>query len=414
MGKYGKIIMSKILHRRYGLIDEGYVEKNKFGYYQWQDERAFLFIISKHDKFTMEEIITMKKEVLGFNTINDISELSAKKIEVSWFLSLLVFVIHISTFNNYENIPFLVDKFVFFVQRVIPIVAVPLYFIISGAFFYRDYTNDKYLKKLKSRMKSLFIPYIFWNCVWMLFNIFATMYFSKFFIGREIFEFNSNNIIQGIFHYKYNAPFWFVFALLIFIIAAPLINLLISNKIGGIISILTVMILYHFDIGLPIPLFFSKTCIIYYLVGAYTGKHFFNLFTRIKKNTRITLASIIGILMSIVYSFITNGLETSSYQVVNVIVLIIYSFSLWNIWDLVVLKISPRKFMIHSFYVYALHINISSIITKLLWLVLPKIWPYAWLNFLLTISLTLLVIEVFVIILEKYLPFLYKILSGGR
>ena len=49
-------------------------------------------------------------------------------------------------------------------------IAVPLFFIISGYLFFLGFTwsLDKYKAKVKSRLSSLVIPFLFWNAVSML------------------------------------------------------------------------------------------------------------------------------------------------------------------------------------------------------------------------------------------------------
>ena len=56
---------------------------------------------------------------------------------------------------------------------ILPKVSVPLFFFISGFlfFFNVDFTKNIYFKKLRSRIKTLFIPYIFWITVILIFFI---------------------------------------------------------------------------------------------------------------------------------------------------------------------------------------------------------------------------------------------------
>ena len=55
----------------------------------------------------------------------------------------------------------------FFISRVLVSVAVPLFFFISGyLFFYRvSFSLAVYGKKLRARVRTLLIPYLFWNVV---------------------------------------------------------------------------------------------------------------------------------------------------------------------------------------------------------------------------------------------------------
>lgn len=50
-------------------------------------------------------------------------------------------------------------------------VAVPCFFLFSGFLFFfkiKDYfTVELYKKQIKNRFKTLFIPYILWNCIYI-------------------------------------------------------------------------------------------------------------------------------------------------------------------------------------------------------------------------------------------------------
>ncbi len=81
-----------------------------------------------------------------------------KKEAVSFLLSILVFLTHISTFFNYRNIGQISqfeEKFWHFASNCITQFAVPLFFIISGAQFFRDYSKETYVPKLKKRIRPL-------------------------------------------------------------------------------------------------------------------------------------------------------------------------------------------------------------------------------------------------------------------
>ena len=50
--------------------------------------------------------------------------------------------------------------------------AVPIFFLVSGLLFFRDYHWNKVLSKYKSRIKSIAIPYFAWNSIYTLVAIF--------------------------------------------------------------------------------------------------------------------------------------------------------------------------------------------------------------------------------------------------
>lgn len=337
-----------------------------------------------------------------------------KKTIVSYFLSVLVFCIHCSSFANYDTSSASIKFGFLFFENTINRVAVPLFFIIAGALFFRDYTNEKYKEKLFRRVKTLVIPYVIWNVLNMLFDIFASMFFSDYFIGREKTTASLQNILLGIFHYKYNGPFWFVFALIVFVIASPIIDKLLYSKFTSMISIIAFIILCHFGIGLPQPLFFDKTCIIFYLFGGFVGRYYFNLFSK-RPEKRYQIISFIVVILAIVYYMLLNYAMIGSNTIIDIILLIVFSVCFWYSFDLFLQDdIIVREYATHSFWVFALHINVGAVVTKLLYLLLPKDSGFCYVNFVLTTLLTLSVIEIACYAVKKISPRLYVILSGSR
>lgn len=347
--------------------------------------------------------------------ITKINNFFEKKQIVSYLLSILIFWIHCSSFSNYNKLieNTWIEALSIFLQKIITPVAVPLFLVLSGALFFRDYTSNKYTAKIRNRFFSLVIPFFLWNIINMTFNIFATIFLSKYFIGRELFVFSIQNLFLGIFHYKYNIVCWFIFALIFFSLIAPLINFFISNKCLGIITIILFLVGSAFGIGLPVPVFFNQSCIIYYLVGAYIGKHYFFILNN-KKNNTIIFLSTIFLVLGLFYQGLYLYNIINFNILINEIILIICSFATWFLFDFLLKNITLKNFMKHSFWVYALHINVSAILAKLLYIVLPKQGYISIINFILTTILTLGSIEFLCQCTKKCCFPLYKLLSGNR
>lgn len=341
-----------------------------------------------------------------------------KKEIVSYLLSVLVFLLHLSSFAQYPETDSLIgvinEGVAFFFKRSITFMAVPLFFILSGATFFRDYDNSKYLKKIKSRVKTLLVPYLIWNTLWMLFAIICSYSFiSSFFIGRAKFEFSIINILKGIFFYQYNGPFWFIFDLMIFVLASPLIELVVRNQYIGIISVLLLSVLQVFGIGLPTSIFFNSSAIIYYLIGAIIGKHYFHLFSQ-KSSPTMQKASLIFLLAVIVLKNIIRNRAYPAQLFVQPIVFALCGLCLWNVFDMFVERLQERPLYSRSFAVYALHHDVGAVITKLIAIVLPNTSYLAFPNYIASVILTLTVINLFCVVLERYLPSVYTVLMGMR
>lgn len=341
-----------------------------------------------------------------------------KKTIVSYLLSVFVFLIHISSLSNYKNsggFISVVNNFLeIFFKRTITSYAVVLFFIISGVLFFRNYDKTMYFDKIKSRIKTLAIPFLIWNVIWMFFEIVTSYTFlSSYFIGREKFEITVSNVLNAIFHYGCNGPFWFIFELFFFVIITPIIDKIIKNKYIGFSVALVILILSQFDIGLPSPLFYSKEAISYYILGGIIGKHFWEKFS-MKSSGKIQWISVIGVIICTIYTYFRISLQFEILILIHKILNLSYAFFFWYSMDMFIDKMRMYEFYSHSFAVFAMHVNVSAIVSKLYYIILPKTPHFAIINFVLTIASTLLIINIFCLLLRRFFPKLNAILMGMR
>lgn len=130
-----------------------------------------------------------------------------------------VILIHTQLPNSNEGfVCYEATKFIF--SNIIARIAVPLFFVCSGfLFFYKtsDFTFNTYLNKLKKRVKSLLIPFLIWNT---LFIIFREEVVVKDWL--RAFGLNCN-------HHPINYPLWFIGDLMLASILSPIIYWLIKR-----------------------------------------------------------------------------------------------------------------------------------------------------------------------------------------
>ena len=340
-----------------------------------------------------------------------------KKEYLSFVLSILVFLIHISSVAQYANsgsaVGIFNEKAAYFFKESITRFAVPMFFMLSGVSFFKGYDNTKYKKKMASRVFTLILPYLVWNTLSMLFEIVCSYSFlSKYFIARKPFESSVMNILGGVFFYKCNGAFWFMFDLIVFSLAAPLVYTLIRNKYVGISAILVISGLSLFGIELPASVFYTPNSIVFYLVGALIGLHFFD-FAAKRSDKKTQVGSVVFLAA---YILCKNVFSARLYDnpLLEIVIFTSCCFALWNAADLFIHKIKPRPLYARSFAVYAMHVNLAAIISKAIYLVAPKKEWFAIPNLLLTLVCTLVAINVACIVLEKYFPRIYGFLMGRR
>lgn len=115
--------------------------------------------------------------------------------------------------------------------------AVPLFFFISGfLFFYRgDFSPRVYVNKIKRRVRSLLIPYLFWNMAVLVLFVLSQMYFSRISSGHTlpITEFTFSDWLRLFWDYSDGHPigyqFWFIRDLMVISLLSPVVFLFVRH-----------------------------------------------------------------------------------------------------------------------------------------------------------------------------------------
>lgn len=332
-----------------------------------------------------------------------------KKDWLAYGLAVLVFTLHLSSVYQYTQITgdesFLYPYKVF--KMCISRVAVPFFFILSSSIFFRDFKNGGgYIKKMQSRFRSLVIPYLSWNTIYLIFSIIATLFLSKYFIEREPMQISFSECLKAIFLFKQNGHFWFIFDLIVFFVLSPIFYMLLKNRALGVVSILAIVI----PLVCIIPDTSVPSSVFYLMIGAYLGIHHFQWITSTSKKK--TIIGIAGIIICVILLFFIND-----HVILRFPVLATYSICLLFAIDIFKDKIMCRKipvFVKHSFWVYALHGIVGSILAKSIFLIFPKSVSFAYPNFVLSLVISLIIIECTALLCKRFLPRVYPLLSGGR
>ena len=340
-----------------------------------------------------------------------------KKEYVSFLLSIFVFFIHsyfAQDFASDSLISVVNHKVSYFFSRSITGFAVPMFFMMSGITFFKGYNNQKYLAKIKSRMFTLVIPYLLWNTIWMLWEIFTSYSFlAKFSTDSQLYALSLTNILKGIFFYGCNTPFWFVFNLIIFSLAAPLVFLIIKNKYIGIVSVVCLSVVSLFGIHLPIGVFYYPMSIVFYMTGAIIGYHFFD-FVSGKSSVPLRIVSFVFLT---VYIFAKNiapqEIHIDNY-LTQTIVYTLAAFSLWNVLDTFIEQIKPKAIYGRSFAIYAMHLPVAIVILKIFSFLIPQNLWFEIPKFIIMVVVTLVIINLVCAFLEKFAPKIYATLMGNR
>ena len=333
---------------------------------------------------------------------------------LSFVLAVFVVIRHNSSFANYDQNSVVVSYGRFFynvLRNSITEIAVPLFFIIAGLNFFRGYTPKNYKLKLKGRIKSLVVPYLVWNCIYVLFNVIISIpVFSQYFIGRETFDISLRNIVTScIYHWTCNGHFWFVFNLIIFTLTNPIVYFLFHKKVlGGITLVFLFSSIFVFNVNIPAIFIYRTDSIFYYYLGAYLGLNYMNISVMsIQCNNTVKLTGGILLLTTILLLF-------NIHTVLRPVIILVASIGMYLIsavWNNNVNLLFTGG---TTFIVYAIHGILQPVIVKCLYLFFSKEGFWSIINFLFSVGLTVALSVLMRSVNKKYFPAIDHILAGWR
>lgn len=308
-----------------------------------------------------------------------------------------------------------------FIRKGIAELAVPLFFLISGfLFFYLcEFNFTIYKNKLKKRINSLLIPYLFFNSLYLLYVFLTQLFFPnmtspdrKLIIDYTIIDyFDSYWSYDGIDHYApIYGPLWFIRDLIVINIFSPIIYFLIKKI--DIIYFIILSLLFLFGIGLLTPGIASSS-VLFYSIGSWFA---------IKKKNFVcdyaTVSMIIGI-TALLLLIIDTYLWSKGEQIMTIhrLFILLGSISVPSICGKIIDRrhIKPIKILAESsFFIYVTHRFIITFFNKYWVLILPVNTISCIVAFLTIPIITCLICFTIYISLKKVAPTLTRVITGGR
>lgn len=352
----------------------------------------------------------MKNNIIDRNKLSNYNAL----------LAILVVLIHTENTSLFSFAPSALSSFVkgfeWLISKNFASIAVPSFFMISGILFYRDFSLKLYPKKLKARFFSLIIPFLLWNLFrFVLFYIFGKTGITEKFFGAPRLLFTAQNFFEGIFFYKYNLGFWFMYQLILFTILAPVIRCIVKNKWVGLFAIISLIALYSSDIlgnFLIVTLkrrFILLDCTIYYIIGAYIGTHFFDIVN--KKSTYIKFFAISGIIFGQLLNIV---FIKTSILLFYISFLIVSAISAWYLYDYVKIKPIAKSVTSITFFIYAAHGTVLELLQVMGGYIFPDTPYFALITYIIYPIITLTVLVGTSLVIKKSAPVFWKLINGAR
>ncbi|MFZ2025016.1 MAG: acyltransferase [Microgenomates group bacterium] len=296
--------------------------------------------------------------------------------------------------------------------------AVAIFFMLSGYLFFRNFTLRKTLTKFRSRFHSLFIPYILWGALSLLFVLllqskggFLSLYTGAL-AGKSFMEY-----LRIIMNHGVSFQLWFLWDLMLYTLLAPLFYIIL--RYSNVLFLIPVYILWMLQVPLPPAFAFLYRGGIFYLLGAYIAMY--GVYIPKEKVKPIALISILfWMVMLAIKTSLAFGVLPTMYvklsQIDNM-AMIMGIATLWFGYD----KIASSKLMNiflaatpFTFFLYASHEPLLEVI-KQLGVTLTGRSDAA----LLFLYFASIVVVLFVtigcgILVKKFTPKFYSLLTGGR
>lgn len=341
--------------------------------------------------------------------MDPINKLVRKKITFLNFVLCIVILIYHSNCTRamqYEH-----KDFFYYLSHSITLFgncAVPTFFALSAFLFYRNFFLKKYSEKLKSRFKSLVVPYLIWN------SIYCVLLVSFHYIPlieqnvNSTIPFNFSENLRDILLSKFT-PLWFVRDLIIYVVCAPLIYAITKNRYIGLITIFITAIINMFFFTFAYESVFYWLPI--YLLGAYAGCHYSSkLMSSIFRSKKIVVYFALSyIIIYIALLFFENDLMFFLYRFLSPIYI-------WFLLDNIVNfnKLTEKDYYKYSFFIYANHMFILTALQRIVINIVPIPQLAFGINYLLIPAFVLLLLIFVARWLKKYCSHFYFVSVGGR
>ena len=299
-------------------------------------------------------------------------------------------------------------------------VAVPLFFITSGFLFFKEYEHkiQFYFEKIKTRFKTLMIPYLFWNVSLLLLTLFLqSIPALKSFINKPIIDYSFFNIINLIFSINSLTPisyqFWYIKDLMIMVVLSPVIFFGIRHI--PYIGLLIVFLPWFFGLE-PGIIHVRYSALLFFYSGALLSVSFKYQLNRIDNHRGKIIFSYT--LMALIEALLrTSGYSLYNHQIHQAIIILgIPAF--WGATG-IFLNSPANKILLNvarfSFFVFATHEPIMTIFRKIFYLFMPPRNSLQELAYYISLpGLTVVVTVLTAILLNKLSPKFFGIITGQR
>jgi len=304
------------------------------------------------------------------------------------------------------------------VSQGIARIAVPLFFLMSGYFFFIGFSwsIENYRNKLNSRLRTLIFPFIFWNLI-TLFLLALAQYIpvtKVYFSGEKalISTFGSYeyvNAIIGLDRFPISYQFWFIRDLIVLGVLAPLVFLIVKKTPKT--FLVGIFFLWFFNLWpIYIP---SVAAVAFFYAGAYFASYQISLFS-LDRFGPVIFYSYLVILLVDTFS---KGSDLNIY--IHKIGIVLGVVSVLYLSKHIIGKKAIKNSLIWaggcSFFVFATHEPLLTVLRKIIYKAIPPNSDMAVLFLYIAIPVLVVTLSILLYLaMKKTVPNVLSAISGGR
>lgn len=307
-----------------------------------------------------------------------------------------------------------------FISQGLARLSVPLFFVISGYLFFLGFSlsTDSYLAKIKSRLKTLLVPFLFWNsAILLLLFIAQTIPATKLYFSGEnqhIATFSVFDFFNAIFGFNSSPAsyqFWFIRDLMIMVLLAPILNWVLNNRLLAKIGLFSILVMWFFGFW---PLYCpSGDAFFFFYIGAFCAVNKYSLFTLDKYAPTLS----IGYALLLFCDLVTKE-QQLNYYIHNLAILVGLISALF-LSQLILLRPKLKRALFnlagYSFFVFAFHEPALITLKKVVYRVVSPQNDALISVLYFMIPITIIVLSIYTYkLLNVMAPNVLKIISGGR
>ena len=307
-------------------------------------------------------------------------------------------------------------------------IAVPFFFIVSGFLLTKQHDGGMaYGDLLKRRLRSLGVPYVIWCLLYAMTYMLFTIWGNKL-AGRPL-NFNTCLALPlsswqnpfRIFGFDLNGfpaagHLWYIRNLLLLVIVSPLLLSLMKSKTTGWCAVAVAAVPYfcHFIIPERFWQFFesgfSFRGLLFFMIGIQLA--------RFPLNWRPNLFVALSVCLVWFVSAWPWGLAKTTAFVVFHLSFIVGCVAMWSIYDFLLghEKLGSWHGAHYSFFIYASHYAILNMLfcQKACSLIQRHIVDSDLLIYVIRFVVPVVLAIALAYFLERYMPKIYRVLTGGR